>query len=286
MLKIDRHVLRPVSAATDAALASSVVESVARSLVDHRVGERFAAELVAALRESRHDDAAATLERVLGEADSERVLEVVIDSVAASPAFERAVVRLIRSPDVRRALSASTGGFAVDVATELRAKLRAVDDATQARLRRLLRRPRLSPGALSYGGGAARALALVIDILLAQVVVAVGVLTVRLVMSIGPWGTTGTAGKAAASVAWTLLLAVYFCVFWTTVGQTPGMRLLGLGVTTADGRPLSLSRALVRFVALVIAIAPAFAGLWPVLVDRRRRGLQDFVAGTVVVETA
>jgi uncharacterized RDD family membrane protein YckC len=36
-------------------------------------------------------------------------------------------------------------------------------------------------------------------------------------------------------------------------------------------------------VATWIAIVPFFAGYLPVLFDRRRRGLPDFVAGTEVV---
>jgi hypothetical protein len=36
-------------------------------------------------------------------------------------------------------------------------------------------------------------------------------------------------------------------------------------------------------VGLALAIIPLFAGFLPVLVDPRRRGLPDFLAGTVVV---
>ena len=38
-----------------------------------------------------------------------------------------------------------------------------------------------------------------------------------------------------------------------------------------------------RFVGLVLAIVPLFAGFLPVLFDARRRGLQDFLAGTTVL---
>ena len=55
-----------------------------------------------------------------------------------------------------------------------------------------------------------------------------------------------------------------------------------LRVVDRRGEPPRLGRSLVRLVGLVIAIAPMFAGFFPVLVDRRRRALQDFLAGTVV----
>jgi hypothetical protein len=38
-----------------------------------------------------------------------------------------------------------------------------------------------------------------------------------------------------------------------------------------------------RFGALVLAALPLFAGFLPILVDARRRGLQDMLAHTVVV---
>jgi uncharacterized RDD family membrane protein YckC len=75
----------------------------------------------------------------------------------------------------------------------------------------------------------------------------------------------------------------YFVVFWTSTGQTPGMRALGLRVTRAGGATVGLGHALLRVVGLGLAIVPLFAGFLPVLVDDRRRALQDFMAGTVVV---
>ena len=82
-----------------------------------------------------------------------------------------------------------------------------------------------------------------------------------------------------------LLWAVgYFVGFWSTTGQTPGARLFRFQVRTAALGPLRPRRALLRFGALVLAALPLFAGFLPVLVDDRRRGLHDMLAGTVVVE--
>jgi hypothetical protein len=52
------------------------------------------------------------------------------------------------------------------------------------------------------------------------------------------------------------------------------------------GEPISVPRAIVRFVGLILATIPFFAGFWPVLFTRRRRGLPDWMAGTVVTDTA
>jgi hypothetical protein len=42
-------------------------------------------------------------------------------------------------------------------------------------------------------------------------------------------------------------------------------------------------RSIVRLIGLGLAIIPLFAGFLPVLVDDRRRALQDFMARTVVI---
>jgi uncharacterized RDD family membrane protein YckC len=98
-------------------------------------------------------------------------------------------------------------------------------------------------------------------------------------------GDLGPDALVAALVAsaWALVDATYFVVFWTATGQTPGMRFLRLRVAGPDGAPPALGRSLLRLVGSIAAIVPLFGGFVPVLIDRRRRALQDFVAGTVVL---
>jgi uncharacterized RDD family membrane protein YckC len=134
-----------------------------------------------------------------------------------------------------------------------------------------------------YAGVATRAVALAIDAALAQIVVfAVGAV-IALVGSLVGDPEFGTVAKVLAACAWAAFVGGYFVVFWTTAGQTPGMRTLGLRVLGPDGRAPAVGRSVVRLAGLAAAIVPAFAGFLPVLVDDRRRALQDFVARTVVV---
>jgi uncharacterized RDD family membrane protein YckC len=58
---------------------------------------------------------------------------------------------------------------------------------------------------------------------------------------------------------------------------------MGLRVLGPDGGHPGAGRAIVRLIGLGLAIIPLFAGFLPVLVDDRRRALQDFLASTVVV---
>ena len=92
-----------------------------------------------------------------------------------------------------------------------------------------------------------------------------------------------------AFVVTTLLtLGVYIgypVLFWTLTGQTPGMTLMGLRVVTTDGRYLSLGRSIRRLIGYVIAAMPLFLGFIWILVDDRRQGWHDKIAGTCVVYT-
>jgi uncharacterized RDD family membrane protein YckC len=88
---------------------------------------------------------------------------------------------------------------------------------------------------------------------------------------------------ACGGVAFVLWSIAYFVVFWSTTGQTPGDRLMQIRVCREDGTFLKPRRALLRFGALLLAALPLFAGFLTVLVDDRRRGVHDMLAGTVVV---
>ena len=61
------------------------------------------------------------------------------------------------------------------------------------------------------------------------------------------------------------------------------MRLMALRVVGDTGEPPRLRRSLVRLVGMILAAIPFFAGYALILIDDRRRGLQDMLAGTVVV---
>jgi uncharacterized RDD family membrane protein YckC len=135
-----------------------------------------------------------------------------------------------------------------------------------------------------HAGLATRALALAIDVAIAQAIVFAGGAVLALVASlVGDLELDTTLDRVLVACAWAVTVGVYFVTFWSTVGQTPGMRVMDVRVTTAGGEPPGVGRSFVRLVGLGLAIIPLFAGFLPVLVDDRRRGLHDFIAGTVVL---
>jgi uncharacterized RDD family membrane protein YckC len=142
--------------------------------------------------------------------------------------------------------------------------------------------PRLT---VPYAGIATRGIALAIDAAFANVIVLLIAALLALVASLTPDGTLRPEWLVAtvAAVGWMAAVTFYFALFWSTTGQTPGMRLMRLKVIDRDLHPPHLLRALLRVVGLALAIIPLFAGFLPVLFDSRRRGIHDMLASTTVI---
>ena len=134
-----------------------------------------------------------------------------------------------------------------------------------------------------YAGIATRAVALAIDAAVAHVIVLAGGAVLALVGSLVTDVRLDTLERVLAAAAWVAVVGAYFVLFWSTAGQTPGMRLMGLRVMTGRGGHPGVTRSMVRVIGLGLAIVPLFLGFLPVLVDARRRGLHDMLAGTLVL---
>jgi uncharacterized RDD family membrane protein YckC len=141
----------------------------------------------------------------------------------------------------------------------------------------------MSRSRVPYAGVATRAVALGIDTLLSEGIFIVGAALLALVGSLVGEVRPAWLVPILAGLGWFLTVTCYFVGFWSVTGQTPGMRLMHLRVVARDGAPPRPTRAVVRLVGLGLAIVPLFAGFLPILIDDRRRGLADFLAGTFVV---
>ncbi len=134
-----------------------------------------------------------------------------------------------------------------------------------------------------YVGLVTRAVALGTDIVALNLIAFLAAAFVSLIASLlGHHGGLNLGEILAGGAVWLLWSAAYFVTFWVLTGQTPGNRLLGIRVLGAEGGTIGVRRAIVRFGALLLAALPFGAGFLPVLVDERRRALQDRVAKTVV----
>ena len=141
----------------------------------------------------------------------------------------------------------------------------------------------MSGGRVPYAGIATRGVALALDVAIVHAVLLVVAALLGLVASLVGELRPEWLAVALAAAGWAASVAAYFVLFWTTAGQTPGMRIMRLRVAGRDGLPPRLGRSLLRLIGLGLAIVPLFAGFLPVLFDERRRALQDFLGGTVVL---
>jgi uncharacterized RDD family membrane protein YckC len=266
--QLDDVLLPEIARLIDHALASPLPENVMQSAVRHRVIERVAAELVAS----------GALDKAVQEALESAHTTRLTDRIVHSDQMRNAIREVVESPEVRVALTRQTTGLAEELVGEVRARAVALDD----RLERIVRR-RARPAPSQFAGLATRAVALAVDAALILLIFASLAAVFALVSSlVGTLRPAWVMGVILGS-GWAIVAAVYLVLFWTGAGQTPGMRLLRLRVLGREGRPPSLGRSILRAIGTAIAIIPLFAGFLPVLFEDRRRGLPDFLAGTVVV---
>jgi uncharacterized RDD family membrane protein YckC len=135
-----------------------------------------------------------------------------------------------------------------------------------------------------YAGVVSRAIALAIDAAIVQATLLLVAALLGLVATLVGGLDLGPVGQALVAAAWVAATAAYFVVSWSLAGQTLGQRAMQLVVVRAHGAgPPTPMRSTVRVLWLGLCIVPLFAGFLPALVDDRRRGLHDIVAGTVVV---
>ena len=146
--------------------------------------------------------------------------------------------------------------------------------------------PGPGPG-VEYAPHGGRLVAYIID----GFIVGIAVTIVALVLT--PFLIAGASSENAGALAATgflyvfvvLLVSVsYFPFFWARNGQTPGMKIFGLRVVRdADGGKISGGTAIIRLIGLWISFAIFYLGIIWILVDSRRRGWHDLLAGTVVI---
>jgi uncharacterized RDD family membrane protein YckC len=137
----------------------------------------------------------------------------------------------------------------------------------------------------TYAGLVTRGVAFMVDALI------VNAITLSVTVGIGLVVSALDPGKSAIHLpeilltvaGWLIFASCYLVGFWVLLGRTPGMRLMGIRVTSGAGERLTLTRALCRLVGIALSFVTLGLGFLLILVDDRRRALQDRLAGTVVV---
>lgn len=98
---------------------------------------------------------------------------------------------------------------------------------------------------------------------------------------------TGIIQKAIAKFMVSIVVSGVILIFiWKRYNATPGKMLLGMEIVDSKtlGKP-STKQYILRFFGYIISILPAGAGFFIISFNKKRRGLHDFIAGTMVIYT-
>jgi uncharacterized RDD family membrane protein YckC len=148
-----------------------------------------------------------------------------------------------------------------------------------------------APG-VRFAGHGARLVAYIVDGIILTVVTGFLGVVALIVLGVGVTtnGDTASVSTGSAAGSFVILFIVllvslgYFPYFWQR-GSTPGMRLFGLRVVRdRDGGPIGWGTAILRLIGLWISFAVFYVGVIWILIDRRRRGWHDLLAGTLVIQ--
>lgn len=135
---------------------------------------------------------------------------------------------------------------------------------------------------VKYAGFWIRVIASLIDTFLMIMVFA------PLAYLLGNFGDVAVVG----SLLWLMFLVVVnllpivaIFVFWILKSATPGKLLFNLIIVDANnGEVPTISQWVVRYVGYFVAMIPFFLGIFWIGIDKRKQGLHDKLARTVVVQ--
>lgn len=91
-------------------------------------------------------------------------------------------------------------------------------------------------------------------------------------------------GWADFLISWVLPFIVTM-LFWVYKQATPGKMAVSVKILDAKtGLPASTTKLALRYFATIVAALPLFLGLFWIAFDKKKQGLHDKIAGTVVVK--
>ena len=137
-----------VARAIDRALAGTLPDVVVRSLLEHEVVERLAADLVAEIdidvavaAALEHETAQRLVASVIASPGLDHLLVQATDRALRGPELQRVIEHVASSPEVRVALTSQSTTLAQEMAEGIRTRAGALDDAAEQKVRGWLRRP-------------------------------------------------------------------------------------------------------------------------------------------------
>jgi uncharacterized RDD family membrane protein YckC len=82
-----------------------------------------------------------------------------------------------------------------------------------------------------------------------------------------------------------ILNATYTIGFWVGQGATPGKMAVGVKIVMANGLPIEFGAAFLRYFGYIACALTFGIGYLMIAFTAEKRGLHDFIAGTVVIKS-
>lgn len=236
----------------------------------------------------------AAIERSIDEEQLERAIKKALDSeladrvwaeILASDKAQMLTERIANAPEVRAAITQQGFGLITDIGRQVSRITEALDDVVERLAHKLVRKGD-HEAETNEAGLVTRAAAVAIDFGLLSIFFSV---TSALLSAIIPTVFGDRSEGLPPLVAGILIFlgAVFagtvFVSFWTLIGQTPGMRFLGIRLQIDGQNEIPFGRAVRRIFAIPLALIPFGLGFLAILVNPERRGWHDRIAGTEVI---
>ncbi|MCK5860696.1 MAG: RDD family protein [Abyssibacter sp.] len=141
-----------------------------------------------------------------------------------------------------------------------------------------------------YAGIWRRAMAYVIDIVLTQILAIMVVVPLSFSLGVATANSVSPEqaellGGGLGMIVGVLIQWIYFTVMESSGLQaTVGKRALGMKVTDADGRRIGIGKANGRYWGKIISALILFVGFLMIAFTKRKQGLHDVMAGTLVLK--
>jgi uncharacterized RDD family membrane protein YckC len=220
------------------------------------------------------------VKRALIEAMDSELVDEVWRKLLASEEAQQLVERIAGAPELRAAISAQGAGMIEDIGRTIGKIARDLDSTFERIVRRIFfRKPRPVP--TTRAGFVSRAIAYVIDGVFVNLGFTALFALIALVDNAIGGGSGGSSyAIAIGSTVWVAMGSLYLVSFWALAGQTPGMRFVGIRLSS--GR-LSVRRGLGRMLGLYLSVVTLGIGFLGVVFRENRRGWEDRFAGVDVI---
>ena len=271
-----------VNRAFDTAAEEAIVQALDSPAVERaviRLADEGRLEEVLVVA-AAHVDVEGLVSKAIDSDAADRIWEEIL----ASDKAQMLVERVAEAPEVRAAIAQQGFGLVSDIGRAIARLTEGLDDVLERIAHGVLRRKE-AEAETDQAGFVTRVVAFGIDIALIFGLLTLTSALIALIVpfAFGDGDGLPTWGIVVLAVIVLGIGATLFVDFWYLVGQTPGMRFLGIRVVSEDRTPIQFGQSVRRVLAIPLALIPFGLGFLAILVSPERRGWHDKMAHTVVI---